>query len=229
MNCVIFHFIPFDFCTHPIIRTTFDVMTDGVRTMPYESLHQKAIRHLIVEIYTALKDVIVDIIQKNIKDMPIPNVHFTVDKVKSKVSSDNYLGLRIYLLDRTGRYRSINLSIKEYLPSSSLNDIQASLVLKTWLKHSFKEFDLDIDRHIGMFTNFSDKSLFHTPYILVTSFLLLHLLFFSFSSFSTFSSSFSYSFSYSFSSSSSSPSPSSFSFSFFFFFNSSSFFFFFFF
>lgn len=153
MNCVIFHFLPFDFCTHPIIRTTFDVMTDGVRSMPYESLHPKAIRHLIVEIYTALKEVIVDIIQKNTNDMPIPNVHFTVDKVKSKVSSDNYLGLRVFLLDKVGKYRSINLSIKEYLPSSSLNDIQASLVLNTWLTHSFKEFDLDLTRHIGMIIN----------------------------------------------------------------------------
>lgn len=153
MNCVIFHFIPFDFCTHPIIRTTFDVMTDGVRTMPYESLHPKAVRHLVVEVYTALKEVIVAILKNNIDDMPVPNVHFTVDKVKSKVSSDNYLGLRVYLLDKVGKYRSINLSIKEYLPSSTLNDIQASLVLKTWLTHSFKEFDLDINRHIGIVKN----------------------------------------------------------------------------
>lgn len=149
MNCVIFHFIPFDFCTHPNIRTTFDVMTNGVRSMPYELLNPKAIRHMIIEVYTALKEVIVEILKKNVNDMPIPNVHFTVDKVKSKVSSDNYLGLRVFILDRIGKYWSLNLSIKEYLPSSALNDVQASLVLKTWLIHSFKEFDLDLEKHIG--------------------------------------------------------------------------------
>lgn len=148
-NCVIFHFLPFDFCTHPTVRTTFDVMTDGVRAIPYESLNPKAIRHMIVEVYSALKDVIVDILRSNIADMPIPNIHFTVDKVKSKVSSDNYLGLRVFLLDRHGKYRSMNLSIKEFLPSSSLNDIQASEVLKTWLTYSFNEFHLDLKNHIG--------------------------------------------------------------------------------
>lgn len=116
--------------------------------MPYESLNQKAIRHQIVEIYSALKEVIVDIIMNNISDVPIPNIHFTVDKVKSKVSSDNYLGL-VFILDRLGKFRSINLSIKENLPSSALNDIQASQVLHLWLKHSFQEFGLDMNRHIG--------------------------------------------------------------------------------
>lgn len=74
-------------------------------------------------------------------------VHFTVDKVESKVSSDDYLDLRVILLDKFGKYRSINLSIREYPPSSTLkhNDIQASVVLKTWHTYSFKEFDFDVD------------------------------------------------------------------------------------
>jgi hypothetical protein len=148
-NCVIFHFIPFDFCTHSRIRSTLDIMSDGERLMPYESLHPKAIRHMIVEIYTALKNVIVNILETNTKDMPIANIHFTVDKVKSKVSSDNYLGLRVFLLDSKGVYRSINLSIKEFIPSSSLFDVSASEVLKTWLTYSFSEFNLDIKKHIG--------------------------------------------------------------------------------
>jgi hypothetical protein len=153
-NCVIFHFLPFDFCTHSIIRSTFDVISEGVRVMPYESLHPKAIRHMIVEIYSALKTVIVDILEKYVKDMPVPNVHFTVDKVKSKVSSDNYLGLRVYFLDRLGQFRSINLSIKEFTPTSAVNANEASKVLQTWLKFSVSEFKLDLSKNIDIYFNF---------------------------------------------------------------------------
>jgi hypothetical protein len=71
-NCVIFRFLPFD--TQSIIRSTFDVILEGVRVIPYESLHPKAIRHMRVEIYTTLKNVIVEILEEN-----VPSVHLTVD------------------------------------------------------------------------------------------------------------------------------------------------------
>ena len=150
-NFVIMHFVPFDFLQHPDIRSGMAIMGNGgvETTVPYEMLHPKTIKHMVVEIYAALKAVINEILERNVKNNALPCLHFSVDKVKSKISGENFLGLRVYFLDKNGQYRSFSLSIKHYRPASTLNDVSASNLLKLWLDYSFQEFGISLEKHVG--------------------------------------------------------------------------------
>ena len=148
---VIKNFLPFDFLQQQEVRTAFSVMGNGSVdcTVPFTMLHPVRIRHYIIEIYSAIKNIICEAIEKHVTSKPIPYLSFTVDKVKSKVSGESFLGLRVYFLDGIGEFRSYNLSIKQFRPCSNLSKDQASVVLRTWLDYSLREFNLDLDRHIG--------------------------------------------------------------------------------
>lgn len=150
-NFVIMHFVPFDFLQHHDIRSGMAIMGNGGvdTTVPYEMLHPKNIKHMVVEIYAALKKTINEMLEKNVKNNAIPCLHFSVDKVKSKISGENFLGLRVYFLDKNGQYRSFSLSIKHYRPASTLNDVSASNLLKLWLDYSFQEFGISLEKHVG--------------------------------------------------------------------------------
>lgn len=112
-------------------------------------LNPVRIRHHIVEIYYVVKNTICDAIVKHVTSKPIPHLSFTVDKVKSKVSGEKFLSLRVFFLDNSGEFRSYNLSIKQFRPSSNLSKEQASIVLRTWLDYSLREFGLDRVKHVG--------------------------------------------------------------------------------
>ena len=148
---VIKNFIPFDFLQQPEVRTTMSIMGNGVpeSTVPFAMLNPVRIRHHIVEIYSVVKNNICDAIVKHVTSKPIPHLSFTVDKVKSKVSGENFLSLRVFFLDNSGEFRSYNLSIKQFRPSSNLSKEQASIVLRTWLDYSLREFGLDRVKHVG--------------------------------------------------------------------------------
>ena len=68
---------------------------------------------MIIEIYFAVRGVIMGFLDKDVKMKAIPSITFTVDKVKSKVSGDNFLGIRIFFMDAGGVTRCFNLSIKQ--------------------------------------------------------------------------------------------------------------------
>ena len=148
---VIKNFLPFDFLQQQEVRTAFSIMGNGSAecTVPFTMLHPVRIRHYIIEIYSAVKNIICGAIEKHVTSKPIPYLSFTVDKVKSKVSGESFLGLRVYFLDGIGEFRSYNLSIKQFRPCSNLSKDQASVVLRTWLDYSLREFNLDRDKHIG--------------------------------------------------------------------------------
>ena len=154
---VIKNFIPFDFLQQPEVRTSMSVMGNGnlESIVPFAMLNPLRIRHYIIEIYAAVKSLICGSIDRHVVSKPIPFASFTVDKVKSKVSGENFLGLRVYFLDSSGDFKSYNLSIKQFRPSSNLSKDQASVVLRTWLDYSLREFGLDRDNHIGKILNCS--------------------------------------------------------------------------
>ena len=106
----------------------------------------------------SIKKIIYGAIEKHITSKPIPYASFTVDKVKSKVSGENFLGLRIFFLDSIGEFRSYNLSIKQFRPSSNLQKDLLSVILRTWLDYSFREFGLDRDKHMGESNRISSDS-----------------------------------------------------------------------
>ena len=150
-NMVIKNFIPFYFLQQQEVRTTLSVMGNGNQdtTVPFAMLNPNRIRHYIVEVYSAIKKIICAAIERHATSKPIPYVSFTVDKVKSKVSGENFLDLRVFFLDGNGQWRSFNLSIKQYRPSSELNGEQASVLLRTWLDYSLREFGIDREKHTG--------------------------------------------------------------------------------
>ena len=150
-NMVIKNFIPFDFLQQSEVRTTLSVMGNGNQdtTVPFAILNPIRIRHYIVEVYSAVKNIIFSAIERHATSKPVPYISFTVDKVKSKVSGENFLGLRVFFFDGSGQFRSYNLSIKQYRPSSELNREQASVPLRIWLNYSLCEFGIDRERHIG--------------------------------------------------------------------------------
>ena len=157
---VIKNFIPFDFLQQPEVRAAMSIMGNGSAdcTIPFMMLHPLRIRHYIIEIYSALKEIIYGAIEKHVTSKPIPYASFTVDKVKSKVSGENFLGLRIFFLDSIGEFRSYNHSIKQFRPSSNLQKDLLSVVLRTWLDYSLREFGLDRDKHMGESNRISSDS-----------------------------------------------------------------------
>ena len=148
---VIKNFIPFDFLQQPEVRTTLSVMGNGNQDtiVPFAMLNPNRRRHYIVEVYSAIKSIMCTAIERHATSKPIPYVSLTVDKVKSKVSGENFLGLRVFFLDGNGQSRSFNLSIKQYRPSSELNKEQSSVLLRTWLDYSLREFGIDREKHAG--------------------------------------------------------------------------------
>ena len=157
MSMNIKNFVSFDFLQQAEVRTTMSVKGNGNvdNIVPYEMLNPLRIRHYIIEIYAAVKSLICGSLQRHVLSKPIPFASFTVDKVKSKVSGDSFLGLRVFFLDGMGDFKSYNLSIKQFRPSSELTKEQASVVLRTWLDYSLREFGLERDNHIGEISNTS--------------------------------------------------------------------------
>jgi hypothetical protein len=151
INMVILNFLSFNFLQQPEVRSMMSVMGNGNSdtTVPYALLNPSRVRHYIIEVYSAVKGIMQAAIAKHATSKSIPYVSFTVDKVKSKVSGDSFLGIRIFFLDGIGEFRTFNLSIKQFRPSSELNHQQASVLLRTWLDYSLREFGIDRDRHIS--------------------------------------------------------------------------------
>ena len=91
------HFVPFVFLQHEDIRSGMAIMGNGGvdTTVPYEMLHPKTIKHMVVEIYAALKKSTNKMLKRNVKNNALPCLHFSVDKVKSKISGENFLGLSV--------------------------------------------------------------------------------------------------------------------------------------
>lgn len=150
-NFTIGQFVPFNLLQHPGTRETLSLAGNGRDdcTLPFKALNPKKIKHHVVEIYHALKQAIQKILNDHVISRCVPSLSLSVDKVKAKATDEDYLGSRISVIDNDGIHRSFNLSIKKYSPSSSLSDVQASELLKTWLKYSLAEFNLTLEDHVG--------------------------------------------------------------------------------
>lgn len=88
----------------PVIRELYSVMALGNSdcAVPTAHLHPKAIRHMIIEIYSAVRGVIMGFLHVDVKKKAIPSITFTLDKVISKVSGNNFVGIRIFFIDAGG-------------------------------------------------------------------------------------------------------------------------------
>ena len=77
--------MPFDYLQQPELSELSSVMALGNVdcTVPFARLHPKAICHMIIEIYFAVRG---GFLLKDVKKKANPSIKFTVDKVKSKVS-----------------------------------------------------------------------------------------------------------------------------------------------
>lgn len=152
-ECTIGQFLSFSFWQDPGVRIAFLIAAQNNYdyTFPFKSLHPEAIKHLIVEMYSATKAVVIKHLQQEVINEPIPIVGFNVDKWKSKLSGSSYIGIRIYYYARNcKKWRTFNLSVKEYKPHSSLNSLQACVLLHKWLIACFAEYGLELGKHVDL-------------------------------------------------------------------------------
>ena len=146
-------FIPYDFWDDNDVRIAnlIAARNDYESAFPYRMLHAEGVKHYIVEMYSATKGNILKYLRSEVLNEAIPIVGFNIDKWKSKLSGSSYIGLRIYYYAiKAKKWRTFNLSVKEYKPHSSLCAVQASLLLKLWLVACLAEFELELGKHVAL-------------------------------------------------------------------------------
>eukprot|EP00624_Nannochloropsis_granulata_P001156 evm.model.NODE_15339_length_18062_cov_47.764866.1 len=139
-------FQPFNFLESSWMRHHYKQL---VPTYPVQGLHPKAIKHLMTEIYSAMKKSIVDELE-GIKGRFLPSLAILIDIWEDKFSGKKFLGIRVRYLDDNWRVRSKLLSLRFFFPSSELReDHQLSVLVSMWVKSCLSDYGLKVDNFVG--------------------------------------------------------------------------------
>jgi hypothetical protein len=116
---------------HQDIRSSLVIFADGTNdhVVPYVNLGHKNVVHILIEIYSATKNELYEILLKHVINRLGPSGSFSFDEVKTKLTGARYIGVRISFIGLDGVFRTYLLSLMEYKPASSTSHIRASELL----------------------------------------------------------------------------------------------------
>ncbi|KAI9916214.1 hypothetical protein PsorP6_018252 [Peronosclerospora sorghi] len=142
VNLVVLNMLPLSLCEKDSVRAFF--RTCCVEAANITMTKEKA-KQICVELYHSTRCRFKERIDNVIGSSAIAVIHLNLDLSTSKVSKENYVGVRIYFIDIYWGLNSYILAINRFAPSSDvIKGNRFSEILQMWLRDILSKFGIRI-------------------------------------------------------------------------------------
>ncbi|CAM9895380.1 unnamed protein product [Scytosiphon promiscuus] len=114
----------------------------GAEDFPITSIDNKAVKHIIIEMYAATASRFKKEMASEVGGMRL--LHLNLDLWVDKFSSLKYIGIRLFYVDRQWQLKSRLIAVRQFNPSQELlSDNRLSDLLELYLESVLEEYGLD--------------------------------------------------------------------------------------